>query len=147
MWNTINRCRVRDYNFWLKLPVLAGNDMQLKQFPLEDKYPFILHGYYHGYWWPGDARSRGIISYIQKIARTVDLQQTSWWRHQIEPFPCYWHFVRGVHLSPVNSTHRDQWRGALMFSLIHVWKDDWVHNQDAGNLRRHSAHHDVTVMY
>ena len=33
-------------------------------------------------------------------------------------FHCYWPFVRRIRLSPVNSPHRGQWRGALMFSLI-----------------------------
>ena len=36
------------------------------------------------------------------------------WKH----FPRYWPFVRGIHLSPVNSPHKGQWHGALMFSLI-----------------------------
>ena len=36
------------------------------------------------------------------------------WKH----FPRNWPFVRGIHLSPVNSPHKGQWRGALMFSLI-----------------------------
>ena len=36
------------------------------------------------------------------------------WKH----FPRYWPFVRGIHGSPVNSPHKGQWRGALMFSLI-----------------------------
>ena len=36
------------------------------------------------------------------------------WKH----FPRYWPFVRGIHRSLVNSLHRGQWRGALMFSLI-----------------------------
>ena len=36
------------------------------------------------------------------------------WKH----FPCYWSFVRGIYRSPVNSPHKDQWRGAFMFSLI-----------------------------
>ena len=39
------------------------------------------------------------------------------WKH----FPRYWPFVRGIHRSPVNSPHKGQWRGALMFSLICVW--------------------------
>ena len=34
------------------------------------------------------------------------------WKH----FPRYWPFVRGIHLSPVNSPHKGQWRRALMFS-------------------------------
>ena len=36
------------------------------------------------------------------------------WKH----FPRSWSFVRGIHRSPVNSTHKGQWRGALMLSLI-----------------------------
>ena len=36
------------------------------------------------------------------------------WRH----FPRYWPSVWGFHRSPVNSLHKGQWRGALMFSLI-----------------------------
>ena len=63
------------------------------------------------------------------------------WRH----FPRYWPFVRGIHRSPVNSPHKGQWRGALMFSLIFAWTNGWVNNGDAGDLRRHRAHYDVTV--
>ena len=33
-------------------------------------------------------------------------------------FTLYWPFVRGIHRWPVDSPHKDQWRGALMFSLI-----------------------------
>ena len=33
------------------------------------------------------------------------------WKH----FPRYWPFVRGIHRSKVNSPHKGQWRGALMF--------------------------------
>ena len=35
------------------------------------------------------------------------------WEH----FSRYWPFVRGIHRSPVNSPHKGQWRGALVFSL------------------------------
>ena len=61
-------------------------------------------------------------------------------------FPRYWPFVRGIHRSPVNSPHKGQWRGALMFSLICVWINDWVNNPEAGDFRRYRAHYDVTVM-
>ena len=53
----------------------------------------------------------------------------------------------GIHRSPVNFPHTDQWRGALMFSLICDWTNGWVNNQDAGDFRRHRAHYDVTVMW
>ena len=61
-------------------------------------------------------------------------------------FPCYWTFVRGINRSPVNSSHKSQWRGALMLSLICAWIQGWVINRQAGDLRRHLAHYDVTVM-
>ena len=65
------------------------------------------------------------------------------WKH----FPRYWPFVRGIHRSPVNSPQKGQWRGALMFSLICTRINGWVNNREAGDLRRHRAHYDVTVMY
>ena len=61
----------------------------------------------------------------------------TWWRHQMKIFPRYWPFVRGIHRSPVNSPHKGQWRGALMFSLIYVWIISWVNNREAGDLRRY----------
>ena len=47
---------------------------------------------------------------------------------------------------PVNSPHKGQSRGALMFSFICVWINDWVNNREAGDLRRHRGHYDVRVM-
>ena len=44
------------------------------------------------------------------------------WNH----FPRYWPSVRGIHRSPVNSIHKDQWHGALMFSSICTWINSWV---------------------
>ena len=64
------------------------------------------------------------------------------WKH----FPRYWPFVRGIHRSPVNSPHKGQWRGALMFSLICTRINGWVNNGEAGDLKRRRAHYDVTVM-
>ena len=61
-------------------------------------------------------------------------------------FPRYWPFVRGIHRSPVNSPHKGQCRGALMFSLICARRNGWVNNREAGDLRRHPAHCDVIVM-
>ena len=64
------------------------------------------------------------------------------WKH----FPPYWPFVRGIRRSPVNSPHKDQLRGALMFSLICVWINGWVNNRDAGDLRRYRSYYDFTIM-
>ena len=64
------------------------------------------------------------------------------WKH----FPRFWPFVRGIHRTPVNSPHKGDWRGPLMFSLICACINGWVHNREAGDLRRHRPHYDVTVM-
>ena len=64
------------------------------------------------------------------------------WKH----FPRYWPYVRGIHRSSVNSPHKGQWRGAVMFSLICVWINGWVNYREAGDLRRGRAHYDITVM-
>ena len=64
------------------------------------------------------------------------------WKH----FPRNWPFVREIRRSPVNFPHKGQWRGALMFSLIYAWINDWVNNREAGDLRRQHGHYDVIVM-
>ena len=43
-------------------------------------------------------------------------------------------------------TYKGQWHGALMFSLICVWTNDWANNRDASDLIRQCAHCDVTGM-
>ena len=60
------------------------------------------------------------------------------WKH----FPRKWPFVRSL----VNSPHKGQWSGALMFSLICVWISGWVNNREAGDLRRYRAHFDVILI-
>ena len=64
------------------------------------------------------------------------------WKH----FPRYCPFVRGIHWSPVNSPHKGQWRGALVFSLICASINGSVNNGEVGDLKHHRAHYDVTVM-
>ena len=89
-------------------------------------------------------------SLIQVVARnrTADMHiltnhdDVIKWKH----FPRYWSFVRGIHRSPVNSPHKGQWRGALMFTLICARINDWVNNGEAGDLRRNRAHYDVIIM-
>ena len=62
-------------------------------------------------------------------------------------FPRYWPFVLGIHRSPVNSPHKGQRRGALIFSLICTRINGWLNDGEAGDFRRHRAHYDVTEMY
>ena len=56
------------------------------------------------------------------------------------------HMSIAVVYSPVNSPHKGQWRGALMFSLICAWINGWVNDGEAGDLRRHCTHYDAIVM-
>ena len=71
----------------------------------------------------------------------------SWWRHQMEIFSALLAFCAGNSPAPVISPHKGQWRGALVFSLICAWINSWANNGDAGDLRRHHAHYDDTVMW
>ena len=94
--------------------------------------------YQRSWWSNGDETSLWTV-FFAKLAN-------EWWRNQMETFSALLAFVRGIHRSPVNSPHKGQWRGALMFSLICAWINGWVNSRDAGGLRRHSAHYDITVM-
>ena len=126
------------------------------------------------HWWPVDSPHKGpvtrkvfrfddVITVPSNVLlcvstdRLTDIHKTSYhtgtgtikahddvikWKY----FPCYWSFVRGIHLSPLISPHKGQWRGALMCSLICPSTKGWVNNRDAGDLRRHRAHYDVMVM-
>ena len=49
------------------------------------------------------------------------------WKH----FPHYWHFGWEIQRSLVNSPHKGQWRGALMFSLICA-SNNWLSKQSWG---------------
>ena len=68
----------------------------------------------------------------------------SWWCHQMDTFSSL--LAICVENSPVNSPHKGQWRGALMFSLIYARINSWINNLETGDLRRHRAHYDVIVM-
>ena len=69
-----------------------------------------------------------------------------WWRHQMETFSALLALCAGNSPVPVNSPHKGQWRGALMFSFICAWINDWVNNREADDLRRQDGHYDVIVM-
>ena len=91
----------------------------------------------HGHWY-----SKYAILLVKSPKFCISHDDVIKWKH----FLRYWPFVRGIHRSPVNSLAKGQWRGALMFSLICVWINDWVNNREDGDLRRYRAHCDVTVM-
>ena len=64
----------------------------------------------------------------------------------MEPLSALLALCAGNSPVPANSPHKSQWRGALMFSLICAWINEWVNNREAGDLRLHRGHYDVNVM-
>ena len=87
--------------------------------------------------------------WLRKSHLYKQLQQrpdNTWWRHQIETFSALLALYAAN--SPVTGdlSHNGQWRGALTVSLICAWTNAWVNHRSAGDLRRHRAHYDVTVM-
>ena len=68
------------------------------------------------------------------------------WRHKMETFSALLALCAGNSPVPVNSQHKGQWRGALMFSLICVWINGWVNARETGDLRRYRGHYDVIIM-
>ena len=84
-----------------------------------------------------------IMSYVRD---TISTHKHTWWRHQMELFSALLALCAGNSPIPVNSPQKGQWRGALMFSLICAWINDWVNNHEACDLRRHRGHYDVIVM-
>ena len=55
-------------------------------------------------------------------------------------------FMTGIHRLPMNSPHKGQWCGTLMFPLICTWINAGANTWDAGDLRSHRAHYDVIVI-
>ena len=68
----------------------------------------------------------------------------TWRRHQMKTFSALLGLCAGN--SPVNSTHKGAWRGALMVCLTCAWLNGWINSREAGDSRRHRAHYGVTVM-
>ena len=73
-------------------------------------------------------------------------KRVTWWRHRIETFSALLATCAGNSLVTGEVPHNGQWRRAPMFSLMCACTKGWVNNPDAGGLRRHPAHYDVTVM-
>ena len=72
-------------------------------------------------------------------------QYDTWWRHQ--RFPRYWSFVRGIHrgdrwIPRTKASDAELW----CFLWSAPWMNGWVNNREAGDLRHHRAHYDVTIM-
>ena len=110
-----------------------------------DWWVALLHDKYPGPIYPTKSLARLLMTWLRRMELMASAVMALI-RHQMETFSALLPFVRGIHRLPVNSPHKGQWRGALMFSLICVWTNGWVNNREAGDLRRHGAHSDFAVM-
>ena len=70
----------------------------------------------------------------------------TWWRHQVETFSALLALCAGI--SPMTDEFPAQRpvTGSFDVSLICAWIYCWGNNREAGDLRRHRVHYDVTVM-
>ena len=111
--------------------------------------------------WEGITRYKSLVSVILNmynqrdesfvvicvaVVRSFISSLNAWWRHQMEAFSALLAICAGIHRSPVNTPHKGQWRGALMFPLIRVWINGWVNNREVGDLKRQLPHYDVIIM-
>ena len=110
-------------------PSKVSSNTLSKLFPIILTYPVVYEKFHK-------TKEYGYTHYLGPCLGSKHAMMTS-------TFPLYWSFVRGIHRSPVDSPHKGQWRGALMFSFI---TNGWADFRDAGDLRRHDAHYDVIAM-
>ena len=61
-------------------------------------------------------------------------------------FPRYWSFVRGIHRSPVKFPAQRPVTRSFDVFFDRRPKYGWVNNREVGDLRRHRAHCDVSVV-
>ena len=69
-----------------------------------------------------------------------------WWSHQMETFSALLALCDRISPFIGELPSQSQWRGALMFSLNCAGTNSWVNNRDGGDLKRHRAHYDVTII-
>ena len=94
-------------------PILSQKTMQNNTLLRNDFSMGGRHQVYLSYQWR--RYGRWIIRHLPHLLQEkAKYNEVIKWKH----FPHYWPFVRTIHLSPANSPHKSQWRGALMFSLI-----------------------------
>ena len=73
------------------------------------------------HWW--------IFRVICYQVRVLSCLWRTWWRHQMETISASLALCAGNSPVPVSSPHIGQWRGALVFSLICAWINDWVNKR------------------
>ena len=112
------------------LDVKAANFLQTTPHTVTDMKP------------TGCGKTKTIINELQVVTKLVLtlhilldhlslFSLKSWWRHQMETFSALLALCVGNSPVPVNSPHKGQWRGAVMFSLICARINGWVNNREA----------------
>ena len=87
-----------------------------------------------------------VYTYLKVLADKLSQHDHHpWWRHQ--PFSALLALCAGN--SPVSGEFPSQRPVTRSFDgfFICAWINGWVKNREAGDLRRHRPHYDVTVMY
>ena len=90
------------------------------------------------FWWVLEDWNVKLLRNISSRQADIVMTSSKW-----KQFRRCWPFVRVIKRPSVNSSHKGQWWGALMFSLISAWANSWGTNGDAGD----RAHCDVTIMW
>ena len=111
-------------------------------------------------WWQEELLTHTCLilySELRVLVAALGHLQTQWGDQALVPVISWFHHRKGAVFalpvlcagnSPIIGEFHSQrpWRGALMFSLICAWINRWANNREAGDLRRHQAHYDVSVI-
>ena len=117
------------YNRSIAFHLIESLSLWIVDWPLITTGCFVIKS-----WFIVDISTRNILE-----SQLINIHMCSFMKHddviKWKHFPRYWPFVRGILRSPVNSLHKGQWRGALMFTLICARINGWVNNREAGEAR------------
>ena len=95
--------------------------------------------------WP-DSMKDTVMNSLLKVTNTLEIIDP-WWRHQMETFSALLAFCEEIQRSLLNSPHKGQWRGTLMFLWSAPHPNGWANHPGAGDLRHHPVQYDFTVMW
>ena len=114
---------------------------KMEKWPWLDRLAALLSNAY-----PVQRNVLSCVGYLVIAYKNKEPTISPWWRHQMKTSSALLAICAGMS-PPVNSPHKGQWSGALMFPSICAWINGCVNNREAGDLRRHRAHYDVTIMF
>ena len=82
---------------------------------------------------------------LQFTCKRIMLSLT-WWRHQMKIFSAWLAFcgeIAGHWWIPLTKASDAE----FWWFFLCAWTNGWINNRDAGDLSRHHAHYDVTVVF